>query len=80
MSLLDRYLARAPAEVLAPFAREGIVKVRMWLRRPTGARGAGPDVDDDLFYGFMPMRLTPAAPPARTRRRARAGSARARPS
>jgi predicted metallopeptidase len=38
-ALLGRYLARAPEEVLAPFAREGEVKVRMWLRLPPrGAR------------------------------------------
>jgi predicted metallopeptidase len=69
--LLGRYLARAPDEVLAPFASEGEVKVRMWLRVPRAAEvggGAALAVDDHLFHAFMPLR---ARPPARTRRAAR---------
>jgi predicted metallopeptidase len=67
-ALLGRYLARAPAEVLAPFAHEGIAKVRMWLRVPRARRGAPLDVDDHLFFGYMPMA---ARPPVPARRRAR---------
>jgi len=58
-AMLGRYLARAPEEVLAPFAREGEVKVRMWLRLPRAAevgRRAALDVDEHLFHGFMPLR------------------------
>ncbi len=58
-TLLGRYLARAPEEILAPFAREGEVKVRMWLRLPRAAEGSGRDaldVDEHLFHGFLPMR------------------------
>jgi Putative phage metallopeptidase len=59
--LRDRYLARAP-EALIPFGHEGLVRVRMWLERPS------PWVDDEgdqvrrvygekqLFVGYMPMR------------------------
>jgi len=57
--LLGRYLARAPAEVLAPFAHEGIAKVRMWLRVPPARRQAPLDVDDHLFLGYMPMSARP---------------------
>ena len=72
-TLLGRYLARAPHEVLAPFAHEGVVKVRMWLRLPrAGADGAKRPVgaDDDLFYGYMPLRPRPTAEQA-PRQRAR---------
>ncbi len=57
-SLLERYLAGAPQDVLAPFARQGLVKVRMFLRMPSAARAARRafDVDEHLFYGFMPVR------------------------
>ena len=64
--LLGRYLVRAPEEVLAPFARQGEVKVRMWLRLPRAAeatRRAALDVDEHLFHGFLPMRAK--VPPAR---------------
>jgi predicted metallopeptidase len=71
-ALLDRYLAHAPDEILAPFAREGEVKVRMWLRLPraaeAGRRGAL-DVDEHLFHGFMPLRAK-APPRARKSQRA----------
>ena len=56
--LLGRYLARAPEEVLAPFAKEGLVKVRMWLRLPRPRRAGGRaalDVDGHLFHALMPL-------------------------
>ena len=74
--LLGRYLARAPDGVVAPFAREGEVKVRMWLRLPRAAEGrrrATLDVDEHLFHGFLPMRAKP--PPARRATRADATDA-----
>jgi predicted metallopeptidase len=72
-ALLGRYLARAPHDVVAPFAREGIVKVRMWLRAPRARRARGlVDADQDLFYGFMPMRPRPPPESARQRREAAA--------
>jgi predicted metallopeptidase len=77
-TLLGRYLARAPEEILAPFAREGIVKVRMWLRLPRAGRTRAPDlvdVDEHLFYGYMPLRPRPAREAA-ARRRAAASPAR----
>ena len=57
-ALLGSYLARAPEEILAPFTRGGIVKVRMWLRVPRRAPAGSAvlQADDHLFYGFMPMR------------------------
>ncbi len=70
-TLLGRYLARAPEEVLAPFAREGEVKVRMWLRVPRAAevgQRASLDVDEHLFHGFMPLRTKAALARPRTRR------------
>jgi hypothetical protein len=71
-ALLGRYLARAPEEILAPFARDGEVKVRMWLRLPRAAQAghrSALDVDEHLFYGYMPLRgKTP--PRARRARRA----------
>ncbi len=62
--LLGRYLAHAPDEVLAPFAQKGLVKVRMFLRfpRPSGGVSAKRvDIDEHLFYGFMPLRPKPVA-------------------
>ena len=56
--LLGRYLALAPDEVLAPFAGEGVVKVRIWLRVPRAARAgarAALDVDQHLTHGYMPL-------------------------
>jgi len=72
--LLARYLAAAPPELIAPFAGEGLVKIRMWLRVPRleGARGAaGRDADEHLFQGYMPLLTRPPrphAPPGATRR------------
>jgi hypothetical protein len=75
-ALRDRYLARAPAEIVEPFAHEGVVKVRMWLERPTAwfrdgeYRGRRIYGERQLFVGLMPMRGP--RPPAATRRRKRA--------
>jgi hypothetical protein len=79
--LRDRYVARAPGVTLAPFAHEGLVRVRMWLERPSAW------VDDDdlssrrvygerqLFYGLV--RMSAALPKAGRRggSRTRAGPA-----
>jgi predicted metallopeptidase len=59
--LLGRYLSRAPEEVLAPFAKEGLVKVVMWLRRPrSGEVDAVLDMDSHLFQSLMPLGARPA--------------------
>jgi predicted metallopeptidase len=81
-ALLGRYLAVAPAEVMAPFAASGTVRARMWLERPAAARANGAPArrlytERQLFYGPVRM-ITPRAP-HRTPS-ARAGSRRARPS
>jgi predicted metallopeptidase len=60
-ALLRRYLAEAPPEIVAPFAHEGIVRVRMWLERPGASRaveGASRKVytEHQLFYGLVRMR------------------------
>ncbi len=76
-ALLGRYLARAPQEVLAPFAHEGEVKVRMWLRLPRAAdasRRGALDVDEHLFHGFMPLRAKVAPPRAPSRPARKRGS------
>jgi hypothetical protein len=70
-SLLDRYLVRAGEDVLAPFARDGIVKVRMWLRRPGASDATRPgalEVGEHLFHGFMPLVSRPEPDPGRPRR------------
>ncbi|HEU4385277.1 MAG TPA: putative metallopeptidase [Anaeromyxobacteraceae bacterium] len=59
--LRRRYLAAAPAEVVAPFAHRGVVKVRMWLERPAAYRpgdyaGRRVYTERHLFQGLMPMR------------------------
>ncbi|MGC4000087.1 MAG: putative metallopeptidase [Anaeromyxobacter sp.] len=59
--LLRRYLAVAPEGVLAPFARDGEVRARMWLERPGPAReddGAARRVytERELFYGLARLR------------------------
>ncbi|HTP29430.1 MAG TPA: putative metallopeptidase [Anaeromyxobacteraceae bacterium] len=75
-SLLGRYLARAPDDVLAPFAREGEVKVRMWLRMPRPSEAATFDVDENLFHAFMPLcTKLPSRARSRTRKARRRVSA-----
>ena len=64
-ALRDRYLAVAPAELLAPFAHHGLARARMWLERPAAARRdrAGERrtyTERQLFYGLVRMR-TPLA-------------------
>jgi hypothetical protein len=70
-ALLDGYVESAPAEIVAPFAHDGVVRARMWLERPAGFyrepeyRGRRVYTEKQLFYGLVRMR-TPG------RRRARA--------
>lgn len=59
-ALRERYLAEAPAELVAPFAHRGLVRARMWLERPAAARrDAGPErrlyTERQLFYGLVRM-------------------------
>jgi predicted metallopeptidase len=62
-ALRDRYLAVAPAPVLAPFSHRGVVRVRMWLERPGGPSRDGRRTgrrlytERQLFQGLMPMRV-----------------------
>lgn len=69
-ALLTRYLAVATKDVVAPFARDGVVKVRIWLRVPRvprrGARGL--DVDQHLVQGLMQLRDRTVPRPAPRRR------------
>jgi predicted metallopeptidase len=65
--LRDAYLAAAPAELVAPFAHEGLVRARMWLERPAAARRDGGPArrlytEKQLFYGVVRMRTRPRAP------------------
>ena len=59
--LLDRYLAVAPDELVAPFSAHGVVRARMWLERPAGSypgeayRGRRVYTERQLFYG--PVRM-----------------------
>jgi putative YhbY family RNA-binding protein len=59
--LLARYLATAPAECVAPFAHDGLVRARMWLERPASfrageRRGRRTYTERQLFYGLARMR------------------------
>jgi predicted metallopeptidase len=81
-ALRERYLAAAPAELLAPFAHQGLVRARMWLERPAPMRREGGAqrrlyTERQLFYGLVRMRTAGATPPRP--RAGRAGSPRARP-
>ncbi|HEX9307426.1 MAG TPA: hypothetical protein VF894_08045 [Anaeromyxobacter sp.] len=60
-ALLDRYLAVAPADIVAPFSADGTVRARMWLERPARSylggeyRGRRVYTERQLFYG--PVRM-----------------------
>ena len=60
-TLLDRYLAEAPAEIVRPFSSSGIVTARMWLERPMGFyregayRGRRVYTERQLFLGLVRM-------------------------
>jgi hypothetical protein len=79
--LRDRYLARASAEIVEPFAHEGVARVRMWLERPSawvddGERAARRAYGErQLFLGLMPMRTSPQPPERRAVRPRRAPDA-----
>jgi len=71
--LLDRYLSQASPEVLAPFAYQGEVRVRMWLEGPGSFHeeeygGRKVYTEQQLYYGLAVMRG------ARPARRGRGGS------
>jgi predicted metallopeptidase len=60
--IVDRYLAAAPPELVAPFSEHGLVRARMWLERPGGLyrredayRGRRVYTERQLFYG--PVRM-----------------------
>jgi hypothetical protein len=58
--LLERYLAVAPEEILAPFSASGTVRARMWLERPASSRpddwrGRKVYTERQLFHG--PVRM-----------------------
>ncbi|HET8723542.1 MAG TPA: putative metallopeptidase [Anaeromyxobacteraceae bacterium] len=65
-ALRDRYLSRAPEEILAPFTYSGIARARMWLERPAGSYRPGEYggrrtyTEKQLFLGLVRMR-TPGA-------------------
>ena len=66
-ALLERYLAVAPEEIVAPFSASGTVRARMWLERPAASRpgdwrGRRVYTERQLFVG--PVRMV-------TRRRPR---------
>jgi len=59
--ILDRYLAVAPEDVVAPFAAHGLVRARMWLERPAASYRAGEYhgrrvyTEKQLFQGVVQM-------------------------
>ena len=61
-AMLERYLAAAPPELLAPFAAHGLVRARMWLERPAASyrdadyRGRRLYTERQLFHGVVEMR------------------------
>lgn len=60
-TLLRAYLSRAPEEVVAPFAHQGVVRARMWLERPGTFRdpeytGRRLYTEKQLYYGLVRMR------------------------
>ncbi len=64
-ALVERYLAEAPDDVVAPFAEDGLVRARMWLERPTSSyraddyRGRRVYTEKQLFVGVVQMRTRP---------------------
>lgn len=57
--LLQRYLARAPEAVLAPFAFSGVARARMWEERPTARVPKGGRriyTEKQLFQGLVVVR------------------------
>jgi predicted metallopeptidase len=65
--LRARYLAMAPAELLAPFAVDGLVRARMWLEQPPASRReAGPGrtvyTERQLYLGLVELRTSRRAP------------------
>ncbi len=68
--LVERYLALAPEEIVAPFSMHGVVRARMWLERPGGFyrgdeyRGRRIYTEKQLFYGPVRMitRRRPKSP------------------
>ena len=61
-ALVDRYLAEAPNDVVAPFVVDGLVRARMWLERPTASyraddyRGRRVYTEAQLFLGFVQVK------------------------
>ncbi len=61
-ALVDRYLAEAPEEIVAPFSADGLVRARMWLERPTASyreddyRGRRVYTERQLFLGVVQRR------------------------
>ena len=61
-AMRDRYLTRAPEEVLAPFTYSGLVRARMWLERPAGFYRVGEYggrrtyTERQLFLGIVRMK------------------------
>lgn len=59
--IVDRYLAAAPSEIVAPFAVTGLVRARMWLERPAASyraddyRGRRVYTEAQLFVGVVEM-------------------------
>lgn len=60
-SMVDRYLALAPPEILQPFAANGLVRARMWLERPAASyhegdyRGRRVYTEAHTFLGVVQM-------------------------
>jgi predicted metallopeptidase len=64
-TLLARYLAAAPEEIVRPFSTSGIVTARMWIERPIGFfregeyRGRRVYTERQLFLGLVRMLSVP---------------------
>lgn len=75
-ALRDRYVAEAPAEILAPFEHEGLALARMWLERPAGFYRVGEYggrrtyTEKQLYLGLVRMK-TPTTGRSLARRPAR---------